>query len=75
MSLTDAPIKCSTFFTVKKCSHFNISIYKMGTSLFSSDLSLGRRPMSKSDEKREVPILFIEIWPTVLLTFSDRCLS
>ena len=43
--------------------------------LGGSRTSLGRRPMSKCDEKREVAILFIEIWPTVLLTFFDRCLS
>ena len=33
----------------------------MGTSRFSSDLDMGRRPKLKSDENKEVPILYIEI--------------
>ena len=39
----------------------HISINKMGTSRFSSDLDMGRRPKLKSDENKEVPILYIEI--------------
>ena len=39
----------------------DISINKGGGSENSSDLSLGRRPPSKSDEKDEAPPLFIEI--------------
>ena len=47
---TDAPINGSTFFAVKKSSQLNISVDKGGTSDFSSDLSLGRRPIAKSVE-------------------------
>jgi hypothetical protein len=36
-------------------------ITKRGTSRFSTDLSSGRRPMSESVEKCEVPLLIIEI--------------
>ena len=38
-------------------AHFGVNGYKGGTSDFSSDLSLGRRPLSKTDEKSEVPPL------------------
>ena len=49
--------------TSKSCntSHLITSISRGGTSHFSSDLSSGRRPKSKSVEKCEVPPLVIEI--------------
>ena len=34
---------------------------KRDTTCFSSDLDMGRRPELKSDEKRDVSLLFIEI--------------
>ena len=36
-------------------------ITERGTSHFSSDSDMGRRPELKSDEKREVPLLDTEI--------------
>ena len=69
---TDAPINGSTFSTVKKCSQSNISINKRDTSRFSSDLSSGRRPMSKSDEKQVVSLLIIEIRLPHFFTFSEK---
>ena len=42
-------------------SHLHISITRAGTSQNSSDLSLGRRPESKSVDFCEVPPLVIEI--------------
>ena len=49
-SRTDAPINARTFSAVKKCSQVNISIIIGVETKNSSDLSLGRRPMSKSNE-------------------------
>ena len=42
-------------------SHLCISVNNRGTMENSSDLSLGRRPMSKSEEFSIVPRLFTEI--------------
>ena len=68
---TDAPINCNfTFSAVNKCSQSDILMDERGASRFSSDLSTGHRPMSKSDEKRDVPLLLIEIWMLQLFTFS-----
>ena len=39
--------------------------YRRGRSKNSSDLDGGRRPELKSDEKRDEPLLFIEILQTV----------
>ena len=61
MAWTDAPINDSTFLAVKNSSQLNILINRMILLHFSSDLSSGRRPMSKSDEKSEAPPLVVEI--------------
>jgi hypothetical protein len=49
-----------------------ISITRGGTSHFSSDLSSGRRPKSKSLEKCEVPPLVIEIMRCEVTTFAKK---
>ena len=56
-----APIKCSTFPAVNKSSQLDISIIEGVKTKNSSDLSLGRRPMSKSEENFVFTPLVIEI--------------
>ena len=40
----------------------HISILDWGTSRFSADLESGRRPELKSAEKREVPLVIVELF-------------
>ena len=49
--------ECETGLTSHTCE----SVNKQGTSRLSSHLSLGRWPESKSDQKREVLLLNLEI--------------
>ena len=49
-----------------------ISITRGGTSHFSTDLDLGRRPELKSDEKCEVPPLVIEVMRCEVTTFAKK---
>ena len=67
---SDAPNNRSTFFAVNKCSQLNISITIMIHFDFLSDLSSGRRPMSKSDEKSKCIIIVIEIWRCENFSFA-----
>ena len=69
---TDAPINGSTFPAVKKCSQHNISIMIGVETKNSSDLSSGRRPMSKSDESFVFTPIVFEIWSPQLFTFSKK---
>ena len=49
-----------------------ISITRGGTSHFSTDLDLGRRPELKSDEKCEVPPLVIEVMRCGSYNFCEK---
>ena len=59
---TRNPNKCTHYLRAISTIVEIISIIKRVTSHFSSELSSGRRPESKSDEKCEVTLLIIEIW-------------
>ena len=59
--VTRNPNKCTHYLRAISTIVEIISIIKRVTSHFSSELSSGRRPESKSDEKCEVTLLIIEI--------------
>ena len=50
-------------------------ITRRGASNFSSDLSLGRRPTSKSDEKSEAPLLIVELQRCRKVDFGQKWFS
>ena len=50
----------------------NISTSRVGVSNFSTDLDSGRRPMLKSVEKCETPILDVKIWDPQFSTFGPN---
>ena len=58
---------------VVRLSKFTISpTTRVGVSNFSTDLDSGRRPMLKSVEKCETPILDVKIWDPQFSTFGPN---
>ena len=71
---SDAPNKWSIFSIVNKSSYLHISMTKGVQRKNSSDLSLGRRPVSKSEEFFLWTTLVIEIQPPQpFLLLPKRC--
>ena len=69
---SDAPNKWSTFSIVNKSSYLHISMTKGVQRKNSSDLSLGRRPVSKSEEFFLWTTLVIEIPTSTFFTFPKK---
>ena len=69
---TDARINDSTFQTVNTSSHHDISMNNRVQRENSSDLSSGRRPVSKSVEFFLWTSLLIEKCPTQLFCFFQK---
>ena len=72
---SEAPNKRSTSSAVNESSQLNISRTRVIPFDFSLNLSSGRRPMSKSDEKSKGITLIIEIWEPEIFTFAKIVVS
>ena len=67
---SEAPNKRSTSSAVNESSQLNTSRTRVIPFNFSLNLSSGRRPMSKSDEKSKGITLIIEICEPEIFTFA-----